>query len=149
LLAGARPEAIAAVEADVAAAEAALAQAQVALADTELTAPFAGTVASLDAKVGEQIAAGQPVVTLADLSAWQIETDDLTELNIVRVKEGDPARITFDAIADLELKGKVVRIEEIGENKMGDITYTVIIAPDEYDERLRWNMTAVVVIEPD
>ena len=32
---------------------------------------------------------------------------------------------------------------------MGDITYTVIIMPDEYDDRMRWNMTATVVIEPD
>ena len=40
------------------------------------------------------------------------------------------------------------RIKEIGENKMGDITYTVIVIPDEQDDRLRWNMTATVVIEP-
>jgi HlyD family secretion protein len=149
LQAGARPETIAGAEAEVAAAEAALAQARVALADAELKAPFAGAVASLDAKEGEQVGAGVPVATLADLSAWHIETDDLTELNIVRVGEGDPVLITFDAIADLELPGKVVRIKAIGENKMGDITYTVVIIPDEHDERLRWNMTATVVIIPD
>jgi HlyD family secretion protein len=148
LLAGARPETIAAVEADVAAAEAALQQANVALAETELRAPFAGTLASFDAKVGEQVAPASPIAVLADLSAWQIETDDLTELNVVRVHEGDPVTITFDAIPDLELPGKVVRIEAIGQNKMGDITYTVVVEPEQYDERLRWNMTASVVIEP-
>ncbi|MGD2206141.1 MAG: biotin/lipoyl-binding protein [Anaerolineae bacterium] len=148
LLAGARPETIAAAEAEVAAAEAALEQAQVALAETELQAPLAGTVASLDAKVGEQVAPGAPIVVLADLSAWQIETDDLTELNVVRVHEGDPVTVTFDAVPDLELPGLVVRIEAIGKDKMGDITYTVIIQPDRFDERLRWNMTASVVIEP-
>jgi HlyD family secretion protein len=147
LQAGARPETIAAAKADVAAAEAALAQAKVALADTELKAPYSGSVASLDTKVGEQVGPGVPVVTLADLSTWQIETDDLTELNIVKVKEGDPVTITFDAIPDLEMPGTVVRIKEIGENKMGDITYTVIIVPDEQDDRLRWNMTATVVIK--
>jgi hypothetical protein len=31
-------------------------------------------------------------VQLVDLSAWQIETDDLTELNVVRVTEGAPAK---------------------------------------------------------
>jgi multidrug resistance efflux pump len=149
LEAGARPETIAAAEAEVAAAEAALEQAKIALSETELYAPSAGTVASLEAKVGEQVAPGSPVVWLADLSAWQIETDDLTELNIVRIQEGDPVTITFDAIPDLELPGKVVRIEAIGESKMGDITYTVIIVPDEDDDRLRWNMTASVVIEPE
>jgi multidrug resistance efflux pump len=149
LLAGARPEAVARAEADVAAAQASLQQARVARAETELRAPFAGTVASLSAKAGEQVAPGAPVVVLADLSAWQIETDDLTEINVVRVREGHPATIAFDAIPDLELPGKVVRIKAIGENKMGDITYTVIIEPDRHDERLRWNMTATVVIEPE
>jgi HlyD family secretion protein len=147
--AGARSETIAAAEAEVVAAEAALEQAQVALTETELKAPFAGNVARLDAKVGEQVGPGSPIVTLADLSAWQIETDDLTELNIVQVQEGDPVTVTFDAIPDLELPGTVVRLKAIGENKMGDITYTVIIMPDEDDDRLRWNMTATVVIVPE
>ena len=145
---GARPETIAAVEADVAAAAAALAQARVALAETELHAPTAGTIAALSTKAGEQVVSGSPIVVLADLSTWQIETDDLTELNVIRVHEGDAVTISFDAIPDLELPGKVVRIKIIGENKMGDITYTVVIQPDQHDERLRWNMTASVVIEP-
>ena len=98
--AGARSETIAAAEAEVAAAEAGLEQARVALAETELKAPLAGTVASLEVKEGEQVVPGSPVVVLADLSAWQIETDDLTELNIVRIREGDPVKISVDAIPD-------------------------------------------------
>ncbi len=90
-----------------------------------------------------------PVAWLADLSEWQIETDDLTELNVVNVEVGAPAAITFDAIPDLELPGTVVHVGAIGENKMGDITYTVIVAPDEHDDRLRWGMTALVTIPVD
>ena len=148
LAAGARPESVAAAQADVVAAEAAVAQAKVALAETELKAPFAGTVAALDARLGEQVGPGSPVVQLADLSAWQIETDDLTELNVVRVAEGAPASITFDAIPGLKVTGKVSRIKPLGENKQGDMTYVVIVAPDQVDPRLRWNMTASVAIEP-
>ena len=148
LVAGARPESVAAAEADVVAAEAAQAQAKVALAETELKAPFAGTVAALDARLGEQVGPGSPVVRLADLSAWQIETDDLTELNVVRVVEGAPASITFDAIPGLKVTGKVSRIKPLGENKQGDMTYVVIVAPEQVDPRLRWNMTASVAIEP-
>ena len=149
IVAGARSETIAAVEADLAAAEAVLAQAQVALADTVLAAPFAGTVATLNTKVGEQVMPGVPVAWLADLSEWQIETDDLTELSVVDVAVGAPAEITFDAIPGLELPGKVVRIGSMGENKMGDITYTVIVEPEEHDDRLRWGMTAMVRILTD
>lgn len=148
LAAGARPEALAAAEADVAAARAALAQAQAALAETELTAPFAGTIASIDARVGEQMVPGTPVVRLADLTEWQIETDDLTEINVVRVREGAPATITFDALPGTKVNGKVIRIKPLGENKQGDITYAIAIQPEQLDPRLRWNMTASVSIEP-
>jgi HlyD family secretion protein len=146
LQAGVRAETIAAAEADLASAQAALQEAQAALADAELTAPFAGVVADLAPAVGEQIGPGTPVVALADFSRWQVETDDLTELNIVRVREGAAVELTFDALPDLTLPGTVVQIKPIGVNKQGDITYTVVIAPDQWDERLRWNMTAVATI---
>jgi HlyD family secretion protein len=119
------------------------------LADTELKAPFAGTIASLDLEVGEQVsaAAPAPVVRLADLTSWRVETDDLTEINVVYVQEGDSVSISIDALPELELTGTVERIRPLGENKQGDITYTATIIPASSDERLRWNMTASVIID--
>jgi HlyD family secretion protein len=146
LMAGVRDEEIAAAAAGVAEAEAALQQIRASLADTELRAPFAGTLAALHVKAGEQVVAGMPVAELADLTSWQVETDDLTELDIVQVQEGDPALVTFDAIGDLALEGNVLRVKPIGQEKLGDITYTVVVGLAEQDPRLRWNMTAVVTI---
>jgi HlyD family secretion protein len=148
VIAGARPETIAAAEADVAAAQAALDQTRAALADTELRAPFAGAVADLDARVGEQVTPGSPLAQLADFSAWRIETDDLTELGVVDIDVGSPVTIEVDAIQGLQLTGQVTSIKPIGENKRGDVTYTVLVEPQQQDERLRWNMTSVVSIEP-
>jgi len=122
--------------------------AQVALDETELRAPFSGVVASLDMKTGEYVALGAPTIHLADLSTWQIETTDLTELDVVRVSAGSPVTMTFDAIPGLELSGMVSRIRALGENKQGDITYIVTITPDQQDERLRWNMTVSASIVP-
>jgi HlyD family secretion protein len=144
--AGVRAEEIAAAKANVSEAVAGLQQVQASLADTELHAPFAGTLAELYVKEGEQAVAGQPVVELADLTAWQVETDDLTELDIVGVGEGDGVTVTFDAIEGLELAGAVERVKPIGLEKLGDITYTVVVRLEEQDPRLRWNMTAVVTI---
>jgi HlyD family secretion protein len=96
--------------AEVQSAQAALKLAQVALSETELRAPFASIVAALDLKVGEYVAPGAPAVYLADLSVWQIETTDLTELNIMRVSAGSQAAVTFDAIPGLELLGRVSHI---------------------------------------
>ncbi|HEU5101339.1 MAG TPA: RND transporter, partial [Roseiflexaceae bacterium] len=64
-----------------------------------------------------------------------------------RVQVGGQATVTFDAIPDLDLLGTVSGIRMLGENKQGDITYTVTIKLDHQDPRLRWNMTAAVLIE--
>lgn len=146
--AGTRPETLAAAESNVASARATLDQAKIALANTELRAPFAGLIASLDAKVGEQVGAGALILRLGDCSSWQIETTDLTELNIARVREGDAVTITFDALPELKLPGTITRIRMFGENKQGDIVYTAIVKPAQNDERLRWNMTAKVTVAP-
>ncbi len=117
------------------------------LKSAKLIAPFAGTIITLDIKAGEFATQGAAILRLADTSAWQIETTDLTELNVAKVSEGTPVTMTFDAIPDLELAGKVAKIRPFGESKQGDIVYTVIITPDNQDSRLRWNMTAKASIE--
>ena len=103
-------------------------------------------MAALDVKPGEYLAAGTPAVYLADMASWQIETTDMTELSIARVRVGSPATITLDALPDLTLTGKVSRVRALGESKQGDITYTVTIALDKQDPRLRWNMTASATV---
>jgi len=148
LRAGTSKNDLAVAAAEVQRAKAAVQMAQVAVDDTELRAPFAGVVAAVDLKPGEFVAPGAPLVYLADQSAWQIETTDLTELNIVRVRQGSPVTMTFDAIPDLQLSGIVSRINGLGENKQGDINYVVTVTPDQQDARLRWNMTASVSIVP-
>jgi HlyD family secretion protein len=132
------------LEAGVQAAQAARDLAAEQLSATRLVAPFAGTVVSLDIAAGEYAAPGTPILRLADTSAWRIETKDLTELNIAQVQVGMPATITFDALPGLELSGRVSQIKPYGDNRQGDIVYTVTITPDQQDERLRWNMTAKV-----
>jgi len=147
VMAGARREEIAAADADVAAAAAALKQASAALDQAEIRSPLAGTVAWVGPKVGEFVAPGAPVVRVGDLSVWRVETTDLTELNIVSVKPGHLVKITLDAIPGLKLTGRVSEIKPFGENRFGDIVYTVVITLDTQDPRLRWNMTASVAIE--
>jgi HlyD family secretion protein len=148
LLAGARPEQVLAAQADLAAAQTGLMQAQVTLADKELRAPFAGTLAALEMKVGQQITPGTPVAYFGDTAQWQVETTDLTELDVVNVGVGDRAVVEVDALPDTPLTGQVVSITPFGQNLLGDVIYKVTIALDEADPRLRWNMSAAASIEP-
>ena len=144
LKAGAHEQEIAAAQAAVTQAEAGLRQAQAALKDTELRSPFAGTVAVLNVRQGEQVSGAAPVAEVGDLSGWQVETDDLSELDVVRVQPGQDVRVTFDAIPGLEIRGTVQRVQPKGEKKLGDMTYTAIVGLQNPDPRLLWNMTAVV-----
>ena len=141
-------EDLAAAQASVDAAQAARDLIAEQIKNAKLIAPFAGVVTALDLKLGEYVAPGVPAARIADSSKWQVETTDLTELNVVNVHEGDAATVSLDAIPGLELPGKVTQIKGYGENRQGDIVYTITIARDKYDERLRWNMTAKVTIEP-
>jgi HlyD family secretion protein len=127
-------------------AELALEQAEIDLARATLRSPMDGTVARIDFKVNEPSL--ERSVIIADFSQWQLVTEGLIELDIMQIREGDPATITFDALPDLELPGRVSHISSFGENTDGEITYNVVITPEEWDDRLRWNMTASVIIEP-
>ncbi len=121
-------------------------EAQVALAQTELRAPFAGTVAQINIERGEQAVAGQPIATIGDLSGWLIETTDLSELEVVRVAVGDAATVTFEALPDLTLSGRVDSIQVRGTGEAGNVVFAVAIKPDTTNDQLRWNMTATVRI---
>ena len=140
---------IASAEAQVRQAEIALKQAELALDKTTMKAPIAGTVAEVNLTVGEALGMSGAAIVLADLTAWQIKTIDLTELQIVHVHRKAPVMITFNAIPGLELPGRVTRIKTLGKNRQGDIVYTVVVTPDRSDERLYWNMTATVTIDPE
>ncbi|MBP1763123.1 MAG: macA 7 [Firmicutes bacterium] len=135
-------------QADLSAQKEKLSETESLLNKTELTAPLDGTVAYLDVKTGEHAAIGTVLVRIADESSWEIRSDDLTELVIAKVRVGSTAILTFDGLPGVEIPGKVKFIRPFGEKKRGDITYTVTIAPDNWDERLRWNMTAQIAIEP-
>jgi HlyD family secretion protein len=144
---GPRAQALAAADADVAAAAAAVRHAKAALAETALRAPISGTVTFVGVHTGELAAPGAMVAAVADLSAWHIETTDLTELHVARIRPGDPVTVTIDGIPGLTLAGRVKRVEGLGITRQGDITYKVIVTLDRQDPRLRWNMTAAVAIE--
>lgn len=144
--AGAPAATMAAAQATVTAAQANLMAAEARLAETILPAPFAGTVAEIRGEVGEQLLPGAAIVQLGDLASWQIETEDLVELDVVRVRVGAPVRVTIDALPGVQLAGTVVHIKPIGENKIGDMTYTVAIQLHQADKALAWNMTATVYI---
>jgi multidrug resistance efflux pump len=137
-----------AAEAEVARAEAGLAAAVAARDRLTLTAPFAGTVASVDADVGDTVEPGTPVVRLAGPGGWRFETTDLDEATVGRIAEGASATVSLDAFPDAPIEARVVSISPFGELSAGDVVYTVILEPTgSLPDGLRWNMTASATID--
>ena len=118
-----------------------------ALATAEIRSPFDGTIAALDLKVGELASAGTTVVTVADLSGWIVKTVDLTEIDVIEIREGMPVTVVLDAMPDTQLNGRVLSVDLSFSDRQGDIVYPVNILLADSDNGMRWGMTAQVSFE--
>lgn len=127
--------------------EARLNAAKAGVAAFTVIAPFDGVVAKLSARQGDSISAGEIAVTVADFSHWLIKTTDLTELDVVTVKEGQATSIHLDALPGTELTGEIQSIGQTYEEKQGDVVYEVTVALKDGHPNLRWGMTAIVTFE--
>lgn len=139
--------AVAQAGAAIAQAEAGVAAAELALQRMLLRAPFDGTIISLALNEGELVAPGLPVATLAQVDRWQVETADLTELDVALVQEGAAVSVRVDAAPDVELMGMVTAVALVPSVARGDVVYRVTIDLLETAVLpLRWGMTAFVDI---
>jgi HlyD family secretion protein len=147
LKAGAAAEQIAVAEAGVQQAQVAVDTAQAQLDKLQLIAPFDGTIGTVYVRSGEVAQPGQSIVTLGNLGSLRVETTDLSETDIARVKEGQSVKVTFDALPGQTIKGKVMRIAPMSTPGQSAVNYIVTVQLDEIDPALRWGMTAFVDVQ--
>lgn len=70
-------------------------------------------------RVGDEVGPWRPVIaTLPDLSVLISETF-VEEIDIAKIKTGDSARVTVDAIPGLQFPGKIITIANIGQEPRG------------------------------
>jgi HlyD family secretion protein len=104
-------------------------------------------IAKLSAKEGSSINAGQTAVTIADFSNWVVKTTDVTEIDVVKLKVGQPVTVTLDALPNVGLKGTIQSIGQSYAENQGDIVYEVTVVLTDTDPGMRWGMTAAVRFE--
>lgn len=138
------PDGLALAEASLSAAQAQLAAAQAAREDATLVAPFDGRVLRMELQAGQLVSPGSMALVLANTSQWFLETNDLTEDEVVRINPDEPVSIRFDALPGKTFSGEVESISEYFVEQFGDITYVVRIRLLDIEESLRWGMTAEV-----
>lgn len=110
-----------------------------------LTAPFDGSIADVGVTMGEQVGPETRAVSVANTSSWIVETTDITELEVVKISEGQSVSLSVDALPDVTFEGVVQEISQSSTLQSGDVMYTVLIRADEVDPRLRWGMTVEAV----
>jgi HlyD family secretion protein len=146
LVAGATAEEVTVAEAAMTRSGAALTTAQSLLEQAKLTAPFDGTVGLIHVRQGEEVMPGQQMLVLGDLTTLRVETTDLDEIDVGRVQPGQRTDLTFDAIPEQVLSGRVLRVAPLSTPGQAATTFTVIVEFEEVDPALRWGMTAFVDI---
>ena len=131
--------------ADLAAAQAKIDSIQATLELPKIKAPMNGTVSDVNAMVGDQVNAGTVSFRIDDLSRRLVDVE-ITEVDINRVKVGQPAKLSFDAISGKEYAGKVIEVANFGETQQGVVNFTVTVELTDPDPAIKPGMTAAVNI---
>ncbi|MCM2271056.1 MAG: efflux RND transporter periplasmic adaptor subunit [candidate division Zixibacteria bacterium] len=129
-------------------AAAAVTTAEVNLENTYIRAPFAGTILTKNAEVGEIVApfassasSKGSVVTLADMTSLEVEAD-VSEANINRVQVGQPAEIVLDAYPTVRYAALVKKIVPTADRSRA--TVLTKVAFRQIDEKVLPEMSARV-----
>ncbi len=124
----------------------ALTDAQGKLSDYYIRAPFSGIVAKVNVKVGDS-SSGSAIATL--ITQKKIAGISLNEVDVSKIKLGNKATLTFDAVSDLNITGEVSEIDSLGTVSQGVVTYNVQIAFDTQDDRVKSGMSVSAAIITD
>ncbi len=144
----AAPGDVTAARASLEAARAKLGTIRVNLDETVLSAPASGTITRQDAKVGQIVQANTTVTTLISGEGYEIEAN-VPEVDIGKIRIGNPVTITFDAYPDEPFGGRVVKIDPAETIVDGVVNYKVTVAFERGDARLKSGLTANLAIETE
>lgn len=142
---GTRHTALTAAQAEVARARAELVQAEAALRATRLYAPFDGSMLEVRLNPGETFAPGMgpALLVFGDLDRLLIKAD-LPEAQATRVKVGDLATATVEALAPRTFPARVSELALEADRQKGTVEVTAELL--EADPRIRPRMSARLAI---
>ncbi|MBR6931534.1 MAG: efflux RND transporter periplasmic adaptor subunit [Bacteroidales bacterium] len=127
-------------------AQSALDLANAMLADNIIRAPFDGTIASVNAEIGENIAPMKPIIRLINTKGMAVKIS-VPENEIAKVQVGDTAEVVIPALGDKRLNGKV--IEKSMTASLLTHSYPVKVLIERPDKELSPGMIGKVVLKAD
>lgn len=123
----------------------------------EIRAPFAGTVRSIQFKIGDIIGGGtgdssatEKVLLLENSDIINIKVA-LNQLDIIKVQMGQKADLSFEAVPDAILEGEITEISSTpsNNNNMGLSAYDIVISALRGDNPIYSGMNATITIPMD
>ncbi len=125
----------------------ALLDARAKLKDYVIHAPIDGIIAKLNIRKGDAVSSGTVLATL--IAKQGMVTISLNEVDVSKAKIGQKATMTFDAVPDLTVTGKVTNIDTLGTVSQGVVTYNVKIAMDTQEPEVKPGMSVSASVITD
>lgn len=120
----------------------------------QVTAPLDGTVNEINIKNGDdlsKISSGNTKVSpmiIGDFNTLKASVK-VNEIDIAKISIGQKAMVKFTALDDLNVSGKVEKIDSLGTVTQGVVMYTVVIGFDTIDPRIKSSMSVSASIIND
>lgn len=121
-------------------------QAQLNLDRARIVAPFDGVVTTVSLNVGDNASSGTAAVVMIDPSRLQISVT-VSEVDIARVKLGQTAQVTIDALPGKNYAAQVTTINPTATVTQGVVNYPVILVLSNADDAIKPGMTANLIME--
>jgi HlyD family secretion protein len=118
-----------------------------------IRAPFAGTVTDVISSVGDEVSSANASSVTTSTPSFRI--DDLThlliavqvtEIDINKVKLGETANLTLDAVPNITYQGIVTKVGTVGAIVSSVVNYAVTVELLNPDSNVRTGMTSAVNI---
>lgn len=140
---------VAAAQAGVEVARAQVDAAQTDVNNSVIRSPVDGVVIKRNIEVGQTVAASYQTPDLyqiaQDLREMRIHTN-VSEADVGLIRPGQVARFSVDAYPEREFEGTVEQFRLNSTSNSGVVTYPIVVAVDNREERLKPGMTAQVRI---
>jgi len=117
------------------------------LANCYITVPFEGIIADIKVKKGDSVSAGTVLASI--ITQQKIAEISLNEVDVAKVKVGQKVTLTFDALPEVSVAGRVIEVDVMGTVTQGVVSYGVKIAFDTEEEQIKPGMSIAADIITD
>lgn len=124
-----------------------LQDARSALADYTVYAPFGGIIAKVNVKKGDSVSNATALATL--ITKQRIANISLNEIDAAKIKVGQKATLSFDAVEGLSITGDVSQLDTLGSVSQGVVSYNIEVGFDTQDDRVKpgMSLSASIIID--